>query len=157
MTTVRLASLAFLASTLAQQAEAATTDVVFKGGGTFTSATNCPDWNPAKNFFSGTYWTPVATTTNGPDTIITFHQDMSVEGFELKSGSFNTTYKPVKAYHIYTRVGNYNASIKLSSQTPAVITKTTQGVNLTGSIKGFGFQTTCIANFNMNLVRDLQP
>ncbi len=37
-------------------AEAASTDVVFKGGATVTSTSGCTGWNPDKQFFIGTYW-----------------------------------------------------------------------------------------------------
>ena len=105
---------------LAGNAEAASTDVVFKGGMDVTSTSGCTGWNPDKHFFVGTYWVPVAGSTNGPDSVINMH-DNSSEGFQLDNGVFTSTYKAVHAVHSYTRIGTYNAFIKVTSQVPATI------------------------------------
>ncbi len=141
-----------------QTANAASTDVVFRGGLNVTSTTTCPDWNPNKEFFLATYWVPVAGSTNGPDSVLTFHSgNGSAEGFELSSGTFTSTYQSVDTMHVYTRIGSYPAFVKVTSQNPATILTTTQKVTVTGAVKGFGFQSTCIVNFTMSLVRNLDP
>jgi hypothetical protein len=139
-------------------AQAAPTDVVFKGGAVITSTTGCTGWNPATNFFVGTYWVPVAGSTNGPDSVINFLQPGGGgEGFQLDNGVFNATFKAVHANHIYTRIGTYDAFVRVTGQSPAVILTTTTRVTVVGSVKGWDNTPTCIANFTMNLVRDLQP
>ena len=55
-------------------AHAAPTDVVFRGGLFVTSTSGCTGYNPDKNYFTGTYWVPVAGSTNGPDSVLNFLQ-----------------------------------------------------------------------------------
>ena len=61
---LRKGLVAFALMAWAGSAWAASTDVVFKGGGVFTSTSGCTGWNPNKEFFFGTYWVPVAGSTN---------------------------------------------------------------------------------------------
>jgi hypothetical protein len=143
---------------LAASANAASTDVVFRGGGTFTSTSGCEGWNPAKDFFVGTYWVPVAGSTNGPDSVITFHfGNGTAEGFQRDGDVFTPAFKSVWAVHAYTRIGTYDAFVRVTSRTPATITKNTKGVDLVGAVRGWDRDTNCVANFTMKLVRDLQP
>jgi hypothetical protein len=150
-----------LAATLllssAAMTHAAPTDVVFKGGMTVPSTSGCTNWNPDKQFFVGTYWVPVAGSTNGPDSVINMHSGNSSEGFQLDNGVFTSAFKAVHAVHSYTRIGTYNAFIKVTNQLPTTILTTTQKVTVDGSIKGFDGTPTCIVKFTMSLVRDLQP
>lgn len=143
---------------LATIAQAASTDVVFRGGATVTSTSGCTGWNPDKQFFVGTYWVPVSGSTNGPDSVVNFlFPGGGGEGFQLNGGVLTTAYKSVRATHIYTRNGNYTASMRVTARSPATITKTTQRVWLAGSVKRWDQQTNCIVNFQMNLLREPNP
>lgn len=133
-------------------------DVVFKGGLTVTSTSGCQNgWDPKNQFFIGTYFVPVAGSSNGSDSTITFHQLDSSEGFTLINGSFTTAYKKVQGTHVYTRAGTYDAYVLVSVQTPAVITTSTKSLTMAGSLKGWSFNSSCIINFHLNAVKDLQP
>lgn len=139
-------------------ARAASTDVVFMGGFTVTSTSGCTGWNPDKRYFTGTYWVPVAGSTNGPDSVLTMlSQGGGGEGFEIRNGVFTTAYKTVTAYHIFTRVGTYLAQVKIASRNPATIATTTPAVGIKGSIKGFDNVATCVVNFSANMLRQLDP
>ncbi len=139
-------------------AQAASTDVVFKGGATVTSTSGCTGWNPDKQFFIGTYWVPVSGSTNGPDSVVNFlFPGGGGEGFQLNGGVLTATYKNVQATHIYTRNGNYTASMRVTSRSPATIIKSTQRVWLVGSVKKWDQQTNCVVNFQMNLLREPNP
>jgi hypothetical protein len=139
-------------------ARAAPTDVVYQGGGTVTGTAGCPGWNPLRQFFHGTYWVPVASSTNGPDSVITFHfGNGTAEGFELRNGVFTTDFKTVLATHVYTRTGTYPASLRILSRAPVTITTATQTVAITGTVRGWDRQPNCHVNFTMMLVRDLNP
>jgi len=142
---------------LAGSAQAASTDVVFKGGGNFTSTTGCTGWNPDKEFFLGTYWVPVAGSTNGPDSVITFHFGNGTgEGFQRDGDVFlKAAFRRVRAVHVYTRIGTYFAYVK-ASQSPETILDTTETLTVTGAIKGWDQVPDCIVNFTMSLVKDLQ-
>lgn len=137
---------------------AAPTDVVFHGGLNVTSTTGCTGWNPDRQYFTGTYWVPVAGSTNGPDSILTMlFPGGGGEGFELRNGAFTAAYKTVNAHHISARVGAYLAQLKISIQNPAVLATTTPTVSFRGSIKGFDNLSACVVNFSANLIRQLDP
>jgi hypothetical protein len=137
---------------------AAPTDVVFLGGGHFSSTSGCEGWNPDKEFFVGTYWVPVAQSTNGPDSVITFHfGNGTAEGFQRDQDVFSSNFKRVDAVHVFTRIGTYSASVKVTEQKPETIRRNTQSVSVTGAVKGWDRDADCIVNFRMNLVRNLQP
>jgi hypothetical protein len=139
-------------------AQAASTDVVFRGGLNVTSTSGCTGWNPDKQYFTGTYWVPVAGSTNGPDSVLSLlFPGGGGEGFELRNGAFSATYKTVNAHHIFTRVGTYLAQLKISIQNPTVIATTTPTVSFRGTIKGFDNVSTCLVNFSANLIRQLDP
>lgn len=139
-------------------AEAAPTDVVFMGGLTVTSTSGCTGWNPDKRYFTGTYWVPVAGSTNGPDSVLTMlFPGGGGEGFEIRNGEFTSTYKTATAYHIFTRVGTYSAQVKITSRNPATVTTTTPAVGIKGSIKGFDNLATCVVNFSANMLKQLDP
>ncbi|MCB1381057.1 MAG: hypothetical protein KDK89_22220 [Alphaproteobacteria bacterium] len=147
-----------LAVGISSNAQAAPTDVVFQGGVSITSTVNCPGWNPDKDLAWGTYWVPVAGSTNGPDSVITFHfPNGTAEGFELGADVFTSTFKPVTAYHVYTRVGKYAALARVAQQVPATLSTTTPTVTVRGAIKNWDRQAGCIVNFTLTGVRDLRP
>jgi hypothetical protein len=141
----------------APAAHAQPTDVVFQGGIVVTSTSGCTNWDPVKQLGWGTYWVPVAGSTNGPDSVITFRFGTSAEGFQLNNGVLTPAFKPMDAFHIYTRVGNYPAFGRVTSQIPATITTATQRVTVLGAIKGWDHTPTCVVNFSLNAVRDLNP
>ena len=137
---------------------AASTDVVFWGGLNVDSTTGCTGWNPDKSNFWGTYWVPVAGSTNGPDSVLNLlFRGGGGEGFQLNGDVFATTFKTVDAFHIFTRVGSYSAQIKIKTQTPATILTTTPRITISGSIKGFDNTATCVVNFSASLIRQLNP
>lgn len=151
-----MALLALVASPAA--ALAASTDVVFWGGLNVDSTSGCTNWNPDKQDFWGTYWVPVAGSTNGPDSVLNLlNRSGGGEGFQLNNGVFTTTFKNVDAVHVFTRIGNYAAQIKIKSQVPAIIATTTPKVAISGSIKGFDNTATCVVNFSASLIRQLNP
>ena len=155
---VRNVVIAMLAILSPSVALAASTDVVFKGGMDITSTTGCTTgWDPNKHFFVATYWVPVAGSLNGPDSVISMREGLSSDGFQLRNGVFTSTFQSVQAMHVYTRIGTYNAFIKVTARSPATILTTTQNVTVVGAIQGFDFRPTCVLNFTMNVLRDLRP
>ena len=147
-----------LAIAAGSAANAASTDVVFKGGLDITNTSGCTGWDPVNQFFLGTYWIPVTGSTNGPDSVLTMHSgDAGAEGFYLPGGVFTSLFKTVQALHIFTRTDIYSAFVKVSSQTPAAIATTTQKITVNGQVKGFGSTLACIVTFAFSGVRDLQP
>lgn len=139
-------------------AQAASTDVVFWGGLNADSTAGCTGYDPVKQTFWGTYWVPVAGSTNGNDSVLNLlNRGGGGEGFQLNGDVFTTAFKNVDAFHIFTRVGTYAAQIRIKTQTPQVILTTTPRVTITGAIKGFDHTATCVVNFSANLVRQLDP
>ena len=156
MTRISIAVASLL--TLAGGAQALPTDVVYKGGGTFTVTSGCTGFNPINQFFLGTYFVPVAGSTNGPDSTITFHfGNGGAEGFKLTNDVFTSTFKAVTATHVYTRTGSYPAFVSISPQVPAVITTTTPRVTVIGFVKGWDNVPNCLVHFQLNMVKDLMP
>jgi hypothetical protein len=153
---IGIAAISLLA--LTTSAQSAPTDVVFWGGLNVDSTSGCTGWNPVKQTFWGTYWVPVAGSTNGPDSVLSLlNRGGGGEGFQLNNGVFTTTYKTVNAVHVFTRIGTYSAQVKIKSQVPATILTTTPRITISGSIKGFDSTPTCVVNFSANMVRNLEP
>ncbi|MBH0237573.1 hypothetical protein [Methylobrevis albus] len=139
-------------------AQAASTDVVFKGGGTITRVSGCTGETPDKQFFVGTYLTPVAGSTNGDNTILTFHFDgHSSEGFQKNDGRIGSTFEKVWNVHISDRLDSFDPMMRITSQSPSTITATTQSVVVSGAVKGWNRGPNCIVFFTMRLTRDLLP
>ena len=133
------------------------TDVVFRGGMNITSTTGCTlDWDPNKEFFMATYLVPVAGTATGNNSVITMHRQYASIGFALQNDVFTSTFKSVQATQIFARFQNFNAFIKVTARSPATILATTQNVSVIGAIQGFDARPACVANFTMNVLRDLQ-
>lgn len=141
-----------------QPAAAAPTDVVFQGGMVITGATNCANWSPSRQLLFGTYFVPVAGSTNGPDSTLTFHfNNRTAEGFTLSNGVFTSAFNSVQAVHVYTRTGTYPAFVQVTSQSPATITKLTTAVKVVGAVRGWDRSPTCVVTFELNASRDPNP
>lgn len=154
-----LAALALAVPTAAQAGDgrALPSDVAFKGGISVTSTSGCTIWNPNKKWFAGSYRVPVVGSSNPPDSYLIFSIGDAIASFKLVGDTFSTSFKMVEAISIGTQVSTFSASVKIAAQVPAVVGLTTLRVDTTGTVQGWENEPSCVVNFIMSGVRDLNP
>jgi len=129
---------------------ASAAEIVYHGSILITSAVGCDDgWNPVGHVKDATYWLPIAGSSNGNKSVITLREGDGAEGFAYYDGRFGSSFKTVEATHVGTLTGTYSASLKVTSQTPAIPTSSTVFVRVIGAIKGFDFRPACTITFDM--------
>ena len=153
-----LAALALAVPTAqAGDGRALPSDVAFKGGISVTSTSGCTIWNPNKKWFAGVYRVPVVGSSNPPDSYLIFSIGDAISSFKLVGDTFSTSFKTVEAISIGTQVDTFSASVKIAAQVPAVVGLTTLRVDTTGTVQGWENEPSCVVNFIMSGVRDLNP
>ena len=117
-----------------------------------SATTGCTSgWNPVGVVLNTLFKLPVAGSTNGLDSDFNIFDKTWATGFHLQNGSFASTFKLVHATVVGSGSGIYQASIRFTSQTPAVIATTTQFVTIAGIVKDFDFRTGCNISFKTSL------
>jgi hypothetical protein len=114
----------------AQSAQAA--EISWKGGARAVATTGCAGrWDPLNDSWYAYYFFPLAGTTNGSQSTFALHDGRSSEAFQV-NGLFSSTARDVTATHIYTRAGQYPATFRFTSLSPAQSAITTSTKVITG-------------------------
>lgn len=70
------------------------------------------------------------------------------------AGPFGTTFKPAQVTETAYLAGNYQASIRFLTQSPANIVAATNYIIATGQIQGYDATPTCTATFSVMLQKE---
>jgi hypothetical protein len=137
--------------------DATAAEIVWKGGARAVATTGCTGWNPLGQNWQAYYFFPLAGTSNGTNSTFTLIDGFSAESFQL-NGQFTSVAKPVTGTHIYTRSGQYQATFRFDSISPAqtAITASTRFVSgraIIGKWDNWNGSSTCVVAVDFSLVR----
>ena len=134
-------------------ASAQALEISFRGGATVVGSPAACNGNPElAGFWDANYFFPMVGTTNGTTSTLVLINN-GTRAFQI-TGGITTSFGTADAYGIFTRAGKdtNGAQIRLAIAQPAVNT-TTRFLNLRFQIKGWDNVPTCIATFDVALVR----
>lgn len=151
-----VAAIAGLAGLLAFTSLAQAEQVRFRGGLTLTRVQNCK-YLFAGETFSSTF-RPAKVGDNPNVTSLSHFHEFGGDIYELAGKTFKLDqWMPVKANGIANEHYAYDAKIQITSQSPAVVTKQSKFVTLTGAIQGAsddpGTTKPCVAAFRASYFR----
>jgi hypothetical protein len=133
---------------------AAQTPIFWYGVGeitAFTSVCETKGWTGTATLV-GIQYTPQPVSMSGTNTGLEITiGPFNHYNFVLTSGALNNTFQTVHVAHIGLGHEAYTAKMRITSQTPANITPTTDHVTLVGQINGWDDIAGCVANFDIVL------
>lgn len=120
--------------------------VEFQGMFCLTAASPVCGWEVACQ--STMRYLPPNLGDNGPQTNITIYKTLNAENLNLPTGSLvGSTFKTVNGTGLWRYVFFFTAQMKITKQTPSILTDTTPFVNIAGKVKDFDGTPGCDIDF----------
>ncbi len=115
---------------------------------------SCPDYDPT-NTFGRVRFRPGIGGDNGTSSMFSVFTSRGTSSYYLSGHLFDTTFRAVSASMVGDGVSTiFNpVKVKFSYQKPAVISASTDFLNIRGQISGFDFMPLCTVGFKMVLYR----